>query len=170
MDKAVEIFKEVWQVELYRGALLAVGVFFAVLLLYWLLKIIFFCKFGKRRCSRITVACENGDIVVAANAVSSAISSELKGFPELSVHRILLFRKRALYSLELRATLVKTDNGRGLPELYSLIEPLIKRRMAEIFGITDLSKVVIRVDHSDHFDDYDENEPISPELPDFSRK
>ena len=170
MDKFIEIFKEVWQVELYRGALLAVGVFFAMLLLYWILKIVFFCKFGKRRCSRISVDCERGNIVVSANAVSAALRAELKSFPELAVNRVILFCKRARYSIEVRATLVKYGNGRGLPELFALIEPLVKCRMAEIFGVKELSGVVIRIDNSDSFDDYEDNDVVSPELPDYSNK
>lgn len=173
MEKALEIFNEIWQVELYRGAILAVGVFFAVLLFYWILKLIIFCKFGCRRCSKVVVPLKNGDIVVAANAISAAISSELKTFPELEVRRVSLFRKRAVYFVELRTTLVKSENGRGLPELYSVIEPLVKRRIAEIFGITNLSKVIIRVDQSANFDDeddFDNEQIVTPGLPDFSAK
>ncbi|MBO5822422.1 MAG: hypothetical protein J6R86_05360 [Lentisphaeria bacterium] len=169
MDKAVEVLKEVWSVELFRGVLLTLGVFFAIMVLEWIIRLIIFCKFGRRRCSTVTISCPSGDIVVSANAVSSVIEAELKAFPELDVRRILLFCKRGVYSMVIRAALVKTGTGRGLPELHSLIEPLVKRRIEEIFGLKDISGVTLRIDRSGNFDDYDDV-PETPELPDESRK
>jgi hypothetical protein len=169
MDKAVEVLKEVWSVELFRGVLLTLGVFFALMVLEWIIRLIIFCKFGRRRCSAVKISCPSGDIVVSANAVSSVIEAELKAFSELEVRRILLFCKRGVYSLEIRAALVKTGTGRGLPELHSQIEPLIKRRIEEIFGLKDISGVTLRIDRSGNFDDYDDV-PETPELPDESRK
>ena len=171
MDRFLEIFNEVWQKEFYRGVLLTTGTFFAVLLVYWLLKIIFFCKFGKRRCSTVTIKREHGEIVIAANAVSAAIRSELKQFKELDIHRIVLFRKRGPYSMEIRCDLVKSTLNRGLPELHSLIEPLIKLRMEDIFGLTALEQITLKVEHSENFEEFTENEiPDSPELPDIAMK
>ena len=164
MNKAVEVFQEVWKVELFRGALLTLGVFFGIMLLGWIIRIIIFCKFGRRRCSTISVNCQNGSIIVAANAISSAIEAELKAFPELEVRRILLFCKRGVYSMEVRAALIKSGKSRGLPELYSLVEPLIKRRMDEIFGLKELANVTLRIERSGKSDDYDDI-PDSPELP-----
>lgn len=171
MDRFLEIFNEVWQKELYRGVLLATGTFFAVLLVYWILKIVFFCKFGKRRCSTVTIEREHGDIVISANAVSAAIRAELKQFKELDIHRILLFCKRGVYSMEIRCDLVKTTLNRGLPELHSLIEPLVKLRMEDIFGLTALEQITLKVEHSDSFDEFaDDKIPDSPELPDVAMK
>lgn len=171
MDKFLEIFNEVWKVELYRGALLATGVFLAILILYWILKIIVFCKFGRRRCSTVVVKREHGDIVISADAVSGAIRAELKSFPELEIRRIVLFSKRGVYSMEIRCALVKTAENRGLPVLHSLIEPLVKRRMEDIFGLTDISKIVLKVERSDNFDDFVEDDvPVSPELPEVAMK
>ena len=168
MDKAVEILKEVWRVELFRGVLLTLGVFFALLVLEWIVRLIIFCKFGRRRCSTVNIKCPGGDIVVSANAVSAAVEAELKAFQELEIRRIMLFCKRGVYSMEIRAALVKTGTGRGLPELHSQIEPLVKQRMDAVFGLKDLSGVTLRIERSEKFDDYDA--PDTPELPDESRK
>lgn len=171
MDKAVEVFHEVWKVELFRGVLLTLGVFFAILVLDWFVRLLIFCKFGRRRCSTVSIKCQNGDIVVAAKAISAAISAELKAFPELDVRKILLFCKRGVYSVEIRAALVKTAVSRGLPELHSLVEPLIKKRMDEIFGLKELNGVTMRIERTGKFDDYvDEDIPESPELPDMNSK
>ena len=169
MNKFLEIFREVWQVEFSRGALCAAGVFLAVLILYWILKIIVFCKFGRRRCSTVTVSREHGDIVISADAVSAALRSELSQFIELDIRRILLFRKRKIYSVEIRCALVKTAAGRGLPELHSAIEPLIKSRMADVFGLTEIDRIVLKVERARDYDDLDDI-PVSPELPDISGK
>lgn len=170
MDKAVEVLKEVWRVELFRGVLLTLGVFFAILVLEWIIKLIIYCKFGRHRCSTVSIKCPSGDIVVAASAISSAIEAELKAFQELEVRRIMLFCKRGVYTMEIRAALIKTGTGRGLPELYSMIEPLIKRRMDEVFGFKDIAGVTLRIDRSEKFDDFDDDLPDTPELPDESRK
>lgn len=171
MDKAVEVLKGVWRVELYRGVLLTLGVFFAILVLEWIIRIIIFCKFGRRRCSTVNINCPSGNIVVSANAVSSAIEAELKAFPELDIRKILLFCKRGVYSMEIRAALIKTSGGRGLPELHATIEPLVKRRMEDIFGMKDIAGVTLRIDRSGKFDDCLEDDvPESPELPDENRK
>ena len=169
MNKAVELFQEVWKVELFRGALLTLGIFFGIMLLGWIIRIIIFCKFGRRRCSAINVTCPNGSIIVAASAISSAIEAELKAFPELDVRRVMLFCKRGVYSMEVRAALIKSAKSRGLPELYSLAEPLIKRRMDEIFGLKELGGVTLRIERSGRSDDYDDI-PDSPELPDEMSK
>ena len=171
MNKYLEMFNAMWQVDFYRGGLCALGGVLAVLILYWILKIIIFCKFGRRRCSTVTVRRENGDIVVSADAVSSALRSELKPFGALEIHRVVLFRKRGVYSVEIRCALVKSQDKRGLPELYSLIEPLVKRRMEDVFGLTDISKIVLKVERSDNFDDFVEDDvPVSPELPEVAMK
>ena len=171
MDKAVEVFQEVWKVELFRGVLLTLGVFFGILVLDWLIRILIFCKFGRRRCSTVCIKCPSGDIVVAAKAISAAISTELKAFPELDVRKIILFRKRGVYSVEIRAALVKTAVSRGLPELHSLIEPLIKKSVDEIFGLKTLNSVTMRIERTGKFDDYvDEDIPESPEMPDVNSK
>ena len=171
MDTAVEVFQEVWKVELFRGVLLTLGVFFGILVLDWLIRILIFCKFGRRRCSTVCIKCPSGDIVVAAKAISAAISTELKAFPELDVRKIILFRKRGVYSVEIRAALVKTAVSRGLPELHSLIEPLIKKSVDEIFGLKTLNSVTMRIERTGKFDDYvDEDIPESPELPDVNSK
>ena len=171
MDKSVEVFLEVWKVELFRGVLLTLGVLFGVLVLEWVIRIFIFCKFGRRRCSTVSIKCPTGEIVVAVKAISAAISAELKAFPELDVRRILLFCKRGVYSVEIRAALVRTASSRGVPELYSLVEPLIKRRMDEIFGLKDIDGVTMRIERTGKFDDYvDDDLPESPELPDVNNK
>ena len=171
MNKYLEMFNAMWQVDFYRGGLCALGGVLAVLILYWILKIIIFCKFGRRRCSAVTVRRENGDIVVSADAVSSALRSELKPFSALEIHRVVLFCKRGVYSVEIRCALVKSQDKRGLPELYSLIEPLVKCRLADIFGLTDVGRIVLKVERSDNFEDFTgEDIPVSPELPDVSAK
>ena len=171
MDKAVEVFQEVWKVELFRGVLLTLGVLFGILVLERIIRFFIFCKFGRRRCSTVNIKCPSGDIIVAVKAISAAISSELKAFPELDVRRILLFCKRGVYSVEIRAALVKTVSSRGVPELHSLIEPLIKNRMDEIFGLKELNGVTMRIERTGKFDDYvDDDVPESPELPDVNSK
>lgn len=171
MDKAVDVFMEIWKVELFRGVLLTLGVFFGILVLDWIIRILIFCKFGRRRCSTINIKCQNGNIVVAAKAVSAAISSELKAFPELDVRKIMLFCKRGIYSVEIRAALVKNTASRGLIELHSLVEPLIKKRMDDIFGLKEISDVTIRIERTGKFDDYIDDDSLeSPELPDVNNK
>ena len=167
MDKAFEVFKEVWQVELFRGVLLTLGVLFGLVLLSWIFKIFIFCKFGRRRCSVLNITCPNGTLTVAAKAISSAIEAELKTFPELEIRRIQLYCKRGVYSMDIHAALLRTASLRGLPELYSLIEPLVKRRLEEIFGVKDMGSISLRIERAGKFDDEPQD---SPELPDMNEK
>jgi hypothetical protein len=89
----------------------------------------------------------------------------------LDVYRVLLFRKRSVYSVEIRCSLVKSQDKRGLQELYSQIEPLVKCRLADIFGLTDIGRIVLKVERSDNFEDFTGDDiPVSPELPDVSAK
>lgn len=167
MDKAVEVFKEVWQVELFRGVLLTLGVFFGLMLLSWIFRIFIFCKFGRRRCSMLNITCPNGTITVAAKAISSAIEAELKIFPELKIRRIQLYCKRGVYSMDIHAALQRSASLRGLPEIYALIEPLVKRRLDEIFGVKDMGSISLRIERAGNFDD---DTPDSPELSDMNEK
>ena len=171
MEDILEIFNEVWEVELYRGAILATGVFLTLLIFYWILKLILFCKFGRRRCSVVTVKRDHGDIVISADAVSAAIRAELKSFSELDIRRIVLYCKRGVYSMEIRCALAKAAGKRGLPVLHSLIEPLVKLRMEEIFGLTEINKITLKVERSDNYDDFTGDDvQVSPELPEVSMK
>lgn len=168
MDKVVTLCCEMWKVEFYRGALLATGCFAAVLILYWIIKLVIFLKFGKHRCSNISVDNEYGSIISSCDTVTAVLRSELKNFPELDIRRILIFRKRGVYSIELRCIYAKVENFRGIPELFALMEPLIREHMKSIFGMEDIAKIDIRIVGSDDFDDG--NDAVgaavaSPEVP-----
>ena len=152
--KAAELAKIVWAEPLYRGALLATAVFVAILLIYWIIRIVCFFKFGKRRCVAVTVEKEQGNIVVFTDAVTAVLRDELKSFAELDIRRIIIFRKRDAYFMELRCNYYKVEKFRGLPELFSEIEPLIKKRMKDIFGMENISAVDIRIDNAADFDDF----------------
>jgi hypothetical protein len=67
--------------------------------------------------------------------------------------------------------LAKAAGKRGLPVLHSLIEPLVKLRMEEIFGLTEISKITLKVERSDNYDDFTGDDvQVSPELPEVSMK
>ena len=168
MDKVVTLFCEMWAVEFYRGALLATGCFAAVLILYWIVKLVIFVKFGRRRCSSVSVNNEHGSIISSCDTITAVLRSELKNFPELNIRRILIYRKRGVYSIELRCVYAKVENFRGIPELFAQMEPLIREHMKNIFGMDDIAKIDIRIVGSDDFDDgsdADELSSASPEVP-----
>ena len=73
--------------------------------------------------------------------------------------------------MEIRCDLVKSTLNRGLPELHSLIEPLVKLRMEDIFGLTALEHITLKVEHSENFEEFTKHAiPDSPELPDIAMK
>lgn len=161
MDKALEVFNELWAVELYRGVILAVGGLLALLIVYWIIKLIVFVKFGRHRCSSVSVKNERGSIVASCETITAVLRSELKKFPELEIRRILIFCKRGVYSMELRCVYFKVENFRGVPELFAAMEPLIRERMKDIFGLDNIAKVDIRIVGSGDFDELNSVDDLS---------
>lgn len=153
MNKIIPVFNEIWAVEFYRGVLVTVGIFFALLVLSWIIKLIIFLKYGKRRCSSISVNSGKGMIISSTEAVTAVLRSELERFKELEISRISIFCKRGEYSMELRCVYCKVDGFRGLPELFAELEPQVREYMKNIFGLEELAAVDIRIVSSDNFDE-----------------
>ena len=98
MNRIIPIFNEIWAIEFYRGVLVTVGVFLALLLLSWIIKLIVFIKFGKHRCSSVSVRNDKGVITSSSETITAVLRSELAKFPELEISRISIFCKRGEYS------------------------------------------------------------------------
>ena len=172
LKNAVDIFNGLWQVEFWRGVILTLGAILAILIVYGILKLIFRRKFGRRRCSSIAVKCPTGSIVVAGDAISASLRAELKQFNELEIRRITIYRRKERYSVEMRGTLLRNNGDQGLPELHSKIEPMIRERLSNFFGIKELDDVALRIDRAGFFDEeyHQDSKSITPELPDFPVK
>ena len=69
--------------------------------------------------------------------------------------------------MDIHAALQRSASLRGLPEIYALIEPLVKRRLDEIFGVKDMGSISLRIERAGNFDD---DTPDSPELSDMNEK
>ena len=63
--------------------------------------------------------------------------------------------------MELRCVYFKVENFRGVPELFAAIEPLIRERMKDIFGLDKIAKVDIRIVGSGDFDEFNGGDVLS---------
>ena len=125
----------------YIAALITVAVLLIVLLI---IRLLLFLAFRTRRCSKITVALPDGEIVINRNAVEAAVRNELKQFPQLAVRKLLIFQRGKKYQMKLFCTF--DGNGSGMPEISGELRSRIKEAMESLFGIRSLTDISICIE------------------------
>lgn len=163
----IENFKALWADDFCRGAISALAIIVAVSLLYLILKLLFWLKFRKRRCHEIEIDLPEGKVKISENALTAALRSELAGFSQLDIRKILIYSRKNKYFFVIRTTFSDRDGSTGMPELFAAAKPLLIQRMQELFGVSQLDDITFIVEKfspkksSDPADSHSEKAPAS---------
>ena len=154
-----ETVDKVLQSDFNCGFISALAVVVLLLLLLLAVRILFFFIFRTRRCNKVLVPSADGDLVVTRKAIESVVRAELASFTQITVRKLVLYRRGKKYSLKLFCLFA--NDGVGLPEITQKLKPRVQEVMNKLFGIDTMTGISICIERMK--DDEDE-EGDAPEF------
>ena len=154
-----ETVDKVLQSDFNCGFISALAVVVLLLLLPLAVRILFFFIFRTRRCNKVLVPSADGDLVVTRKAIESVVRAELTSFTQITVRKLVLYRRGKKYSLKLFCLFA--NDGVGLPEITQKLKPRVQEVMNKLFGIDTMTGISICIERMK--DDEDE-EGDAPEF------
>lgn len=154
-----ETVDKVLQSDFNCGFISALAVVVLLLLLLLAVRILFFFIFRTRRCNKVLVPSSDGDLIVTRKAIESVVRAELAKFTQISVRKLVLYRRGKKYSLKLYCLFA--SDGAGLPEITQEMKNRIQEVMNKLFGINTMTGISICIERMK--DDEDE-EGDTPEF------
>jgi hypothetical protein len=152
-----ETVDKVLQSDFNCGFISALAVVVLLLLLLLAVRILFFFIFRTRRCNKVLVPSADGDLVVTRKAIESVVRAELAKFTQMSVRKLVLYRRGKKYSLKLYCLFA--NDGVGLPEITQEMKARIQEVMNKLFGIDTMTGISICIERMK--DDEDEEDGSS---------
>lgn len=154
-----ETVDKVLQSDFNCGFISALAVVVLLLLLLLAVRILFFFIFRTRRCNKVLVPSADGDLIVTRKAIESVVRAELASFTQITVRKLVLYRRGKKYSLKLFCLFA--NDGVGLPEITQKLKPRVQEVMNKLFGIDTMTGISICIERMK--DDEDE-EGDAPEF------
>jgi hypothetical protein len=149
------------------GFISALSIILFIFLLFLAIRILAFILFRTRRCNKIMVQSGSGTLIVTRKAIESVIRAELAAFSQITVRKLVLYRKGKTYSLKLCCQFA--SGSVGMPEITQQLTPRIKEVMNRLFGIDTMNKIDIcierlRADDDDAEEAVPENQDVDTGL------
>ena len=143
----------------YLALLLTALVFFLLLLLCLILKLIF----RKPSVPGVTLEREDGDIFISRNAVFTAVCRLENSFPELEILKVNMLRKRH-GELALAVTVMFCERDKSFDAVAGEFKQQIFIMLNKSFGIDSVKSVAINLSKIPHEkdDDFGNNTPDVP--------
>lgn len=126
------------------GLALAAIVLFALLLIYFILRIIIWSLNRHKSINKVLIPGAEGDIVISESAILDTVRSVVPDFPEIEAGKIRISRKGQEYFMELH--ICYHPGGKGLSECCDALREKIKSTLKDRLQITQLSRIDFRLD------------------------
>ncbi len=123
------------------GYLTGLGVAVLVILLLLFLRLLIWLLWRPRRCKGIEIKETNGQVFIAAEAVSDLIISLQPEFPDMAMDKIRLYRKGRRQQAVLHVSF-DTRNS-GMTEQRLRLKERIKDVLATVLGVSSVSDICI---------------------------
>lgn len=137
-------WRELLSHDFNRGYLTGVALMLTLVLLALLGRIVLGLIFRTRKARAIVVAADDGDIQISQDAVASALSAMLGGFPELVLDTLKIYRRgRHRYFLLLQCRFHSTD--KTFPDVVSKVKNTVFQGLEKQFGISNLRQIRIEL-------------------------
>ena len=120
--------------------LLAAMVFFLLLIICLILKLIF----RKPAVPGVTLEREDGNIFIARNAIYTAVCRLESDFPELEILKVVL-QRGARKDLALSVTVMFDENGSAFDELAGTFKQRVFDMLSKSFGIDSIKTVSVNL-------------------------
>ena len=101
------------------GFISAVSIILFIFLLVLAIRILAFIFFRSRRCNKIMVQSGGGTLIVTRKAIESVIRAELAAFSQISVRKLVLYRKGKLWWHDLRFLMDCVHDTGAKPWIWS---------------------------------------------------
>ncbi|MBQ9500728.1 MAG: hypothetical protein IJU70_01085 [Lentisphaeria bacterium] len=135
---------EILRSDFNCGYIAAISTVALVLLLFLLLRFVFWLIFRTKRCGSVVVPSENGDLIVTRNAVEAVVREEVESFPQIYLRKLLLFRRGNTYLLKLFCRFER--GAEGMPDIAGRIRTRLNEVMLQQFGIDSIREVSICIE------------------------
>ena len=89
-------------------------------------------------------------------AIESVVRAELAKYAQITVRKLVLYRRGKRYSLKLFCLF--SGEGAGLPEISQELKPRIREVMNNLFGIETMAEISICIERMTNDDDEDSEE------------
>lgn len=129
------------QTDFQCGYFAGVLVALITIMVLMILRIIIGIMCLPRRCRSITIASSDGDMDIAAEAITDLIKSLQPEFPHLGFDKLKLYRHGKKQSIQLQISF-NTEKG-GMPEQFEELKTRVRYLLKETFGINSIRKVSI---------------------------
>ena len=137
-----DVWKELLSNDFNRGYLTGVALVLAVVLFVLLCRIVLGLIFRTRRARAVAVTADDGDVLIAQDAIFTAVETMLGGFPELKLDTLKIFRNGGhRYFLMMQCRFLAAN--KAFPDVASQVKDLIFRELETQFGIRDMRKIRI---------------------------
>ena len=151
-----ETVDKVLQSDFNCGFISALAVVVFLLLLILAVRLVFFFIFRTRRCNKVLVPSADGSLIVTRKAIESVVRAELAKYAQITVRKLVLYRRGKRYSLKLFCLF--SGEGAGLPEISQELKPRIREVMNNLFGIETMAEISICIERMTNDDDEDSEE------------
>jgi hypothetical protein len=152
-----EACDKILQSDFNCGFIAALAFVVFVLIVLLVIRLLLFLVFRTRRCGKVIVPSPDGNLIVTRKAIESVVRAELAEFTQITVRKLVLYRKGKKYSLALYCQFSK--EGAGMPEIAQELKVRIKEVMNKLFGIDTMNEVSICIERlKDGEDDVDSDE------------
>ena len=153
---SLDMWKAVLSNDFNRGYIMALAFMVSLFILLFMLKLFFFIIFRKKRASKIIVPGNDGDVIIAHNAVAKTVEYSLRAYPELEVEKVKLYCKGKKYYMTVFCEL-NVGKKRHLPEISAEIKPLIITQLADVFGIQNIQEIDIIINNIANDKEFDDD-------------
>lgn len=129
------------QTDFQCGYFAGVLVALVTILFLMLLRIIIGIIFSSSRCRSITIVSPDGDMEIAADAISDLVKSLQPEFPNIVFDKLKMFQYGKKQVIQLQVSF-NTANG-GMPGQFDTLKGRVRDVLRETFGIVSIRKVSV---------------------------
>lgn len=145
MENYVNMLKELCRSDFNCGYMTALLLVVALFVILMVLRFILWLLFRTRRCTEVVIHQADGSLVIAKDAVFTAIRQDLADYPQLRVRQLKLYRKGNNYRIDLCGSYCQEEKS-GLPELSDRFKQQIRDMLSRTLGISNLKSLNLKVE------------------------
>lgn len=117
-----------------RGFLYGAGVVVAVMLLLWMLDLLVKLLRRRRRCHKLVVSGDDGEVILCDSAIVSTIKIFSKDFPALVIRKIKLYQRGGGFILSVQSDFIM-ESGLSLTTVSQAFRSRVLLGLADSLGV-----------------------------------
>jgi len=127
--------------DFMNGWYTGIGVALALILFFILLRIFIGLVLAPRRCRHITISNQDGDLEIAAEAITDLVKSLQPEFPHITFEKLKLYHSGSRQTVELLVAF--NTAGGGMTQQFDGLKNRVREVLQDTFGINSIRKVSV---------------------------